>query len=78
MGSICYLGWGLVGYATKRLKNEFLPQASILNITGIDLSLVAINQAKAIHPDIDFIQSNLATKKLDHSKFDLICTKDVL
>ncbi len=77
ISSICDLGCGL-GYVTSRLHKELLPLVSNLNITGIDVSIEAINQAKMIHPDINFIQANLAIQKLDHIKFDLIYMKDVL
>jgi SAM-dependent methyltransferase len=58
------------GKNVLNLKQEF-------NITGVDLSITMLEQAKALNPECQFIQGDMRTVRLDQT-FDVVLMDDAI
>ncbi len=76
--SLCDLGCGL-GYISSRLQSELAPLNMRLRVTGIDVSNDAINKARLLHPNVEFITLNLLNDDISYLKgaFDFLYIKDI-
>ncbi len=77
--TVCEIGCGL-GYFSERLRNELAgPGGCRPDVTGVDISATAVEQAGLSFPGIRFTEGNLLrSRPLAREWFDLVVVKEVL